>query len=112
MIGLGNMEHHGTLAWWYAIQMVSFKLRHLSTFYSPANREVALSFFSWTLKNAHRLARKCWVLSLCHNHFLIDIESSDIASSSGVPVVAVDFSDCQGGKGPTDRMSESCKSHI
>ena len=35
-----------------------------------------------------------------------------IQSSSGVSVLAVDFSDPQGGKGPADRMSAACKNHI
>ena len=35
-----------------------------------------------------------------------------IQSSSGVSVLAVDFSDPQGGKGPADRMSATCKNHI
>ena len=35
-----------------------------------------------------------------------------IQSSSGVSVLAVDFSDPQGGKGPADHMSATCKNHI
>ena len=35
-----------------------------------------------------------------------------IQSSSGVSVLAVDFSDHQGGKGPADRKSATCKNHI
>ena len=35
-----------------------------------------------------------------------------IQSSSGVSVLVVDFSDPQGGKGPDDRMSATCKNHI
>ncbi|KAK3729175.1 hypothetical protein QZH41_000580 [Actinostola sp. cb2023] len=35
-----------------------------------------------------------------------------IQSSSGMSVLAVDFSDPQGGKGPADRMSATCKNHI
>ena len=35
-----------------------------------------------------------------------------IQSSSGVSVLVVDFSDPQGGKGPADRMSATCKNHI
>lgn len=35
-----------------------------------------------------------------------------IQSSSGVSVLAVYFSDPRGGKGPADRMSATCKSHI
>ena len=33
-------------------------------------------------------------------------------SSSGMRILAVDFSDPQGGKGPADRMSATCKNHI
>ena len=35
-----------------------------------------------------------------------------IQLSSSVSVLAVDFSDPQGGKGPADRMSATCKNHI
>ena len=35
-----------------------------------------------------------------------------IQSSSGMRVRSVDFSDPQGGKGPADRMSATCKNHI
>ena len=35
-----------------------------------------------------------------------------IHTSSRVSVLAVDFSDPQGGKGPADRMSAACKNHI
>ena len=35
-----------------------------------------------------------------------------IQLSSGVSVLAVDFSDPQGGKGPADCMSATCKNHI
>ena len=48
----------------------------------------------------------------CYHSATTILAMSAIQSSSGVSVLAVDFSDPQGGKGPADRMSATCKSHI
>lgn len=48
----------------------------------------------------------------CYHSATTILDIPDIQSSSGVSVLAVDFSDPQGGKGPADRMSATCKNHI
>ena len=52
--------------------------------------------------------RQCRILSQCNGYRRYPA----IQLSCDVSVLAVDFSDPQGGKGPADRMSATCKSHI
>jgi len=48
----------------------------------------------------------------CYHSATTILSIPAIQLSSGVSVLAVDFSDPQGGKGPADRMSATCKNHI
>lgn len=48
----------------------------------------------------------------CYHSATTILAMPAIQLSSGVSVLAVDFSDPQGGKGPADRMSAACKNHI
>ena len=48
------------------------------------------------------------MLSQCNDYSRYPV----IQLSSGFSVLAVDFSDPHGGKGPADRMSATCKNHI
>ena len=48
----------------------------------------------------------------CYHSATTIVAIPAIQLSSGVSVLAVDFSDPQGGKGPADRMSAACKNRI
>ena len=64
---------------------------------------------------------KCCVLSKayfrqdnagCYHSTRTILACREMAASTGVKVVRVDFSDPQGGKGAADRLAASCKRHI
>ena len=68
-----------------------------------------------TLKTEHPEIEKAYFRqdnAGCYHCAMTILSIPAIESSSGVSVVAVDFSDPQGGKGPADRMSATCKSHV
>ena len=68
-----------------------------------------------TLKTEHPEIEKAYFLqdnAGCYHCAMTILSIPAIESSSGVSVVAVDFSDPQGCKGPADRMSATYKSHV
>ncbi len=68
-----------------------------------------------TLKDEHPEIKQAYLRqdnAGCYHSATTILAIPAIQSSAGVSVLAVDFSDPQGGKGPADRMSATCKSHI
>lgn len=68
-----------------------------------------------TLKSEHPEIQQVYLRqdnAGCYHSATTILAIPAIQSSSGMRILAVDFSDPQGGKGPADRMSATCKNHI
>ena len=68
-----------------------------------------------TLKSEHPEIQQVYLRqgnAGCYHSATTILAIPAIQSSSGMRILAVDFSDRQGGKGPADRMSATCKNHI
>ena len=68
-----------------------------------------------TLKHEHPAINKAYFRqdnAGCYNSTRTILACREMAASTGVQVVRVDFSDPQSGKGEADRLAASCKRHI